>query len=582
MKKLLSVSTIMVIGCFLMFVGLNSTAYAQMYTVTDLGTLGGISSSAGDLNNQGQIAGSSTIYSGALHAFLWEDGIMQDLGTPVGYLVSGATGVNDLGQVVGYTDGQYQSQYAYLWEDGVWTYLGTLQGPGLDWSVASDINNSSQIVGYSFTLGPGSAHRAWLWEDGVFTDIGDLGGDAATAGTINELGQIVGWAQTGDPGYVTHAFVWEDGVMTDLGTLPGDVGSAAAEINAIGQICGSSSHPIPPYFLSVSRACLWDDGTIIDLGVLPGYVKSSASGINDSGQVIGHLSTSLSGGSTAAFLWEVGVMTDLNSLIPLGSDWTLKSASDINNAGQIVCWGEAPNGQHHGCLLTPSPCMMITLTPYMAPIVLPAMGGSFDFNVEVSNPGTTGSQGDAWCDVTLPNGSQFGPTIGPVNLFLSPGFMINRDRMQDVPGSAPAGIYTYHGYVGTYPNYICNQDSFTFEKLSAGDGEWVDQWLNTGEPLESSLSNIPDIIPEDLILYRAYPNPFNPTTTISYQLPSASLVNLSVYDISGRLVIELVNAWRDVGHYEITFDASDLTSGIYIYRLQAGDFIVSGKMILMK
>jgi probable HAF family extracellular repeat protein len=316
--------------------------------------------------------------------------------------------------------------------------------------------------------------------------------------------------------------------------------------------------------------------------VLPGYAKSVASGINDSGQVIGSLSTSLSGGSTAAFLWENGVMTDLNTLIPPGSGWTLKSASDINNAGQIVCWGEAPNGQYHGCLLTPNPCMMVTLTPYMAPIVLPAIGGSFDFNIEVSNPGTTGSQADVWCDVTLPTGSQFGPTLGPANLFLSPGFTINRDRIQDVPGSAPAGMYVYHGYVGTYPTYVCNQDSFTFEKLGTDGGEWLDEWLNTGEPLDEPLMQTPDAIPKRLVLYQAHPNPFNPSTTINYQLSAADQIILSVYDINGRRVAELVNGWRDMGIHEVTFDGSDFASGIYLYRLDAGPFSAVGKMMLVK
>jgi probable HAF family extracellular repeat protein len=506
---------------------------------------------------------------------------MQDLGTPTGYLVSGATGVNDFGQVVGYTDGQYQSQYAYYWEDGVWTYLGTLSGPGLEWSVASDINNDGQIAGYSFTLGPGSEHRAWMWEDDVFTDLGDLGGDAASAGTINELGQIVGWAQTGDPGYVTHAFVWEAGIMTDLGTLPGDDGSAAADINEVGQICGSSSHPVPPYF-TTSMAVLWEDDTITELGLLPGYVKSTASGINDNGQVIGNLYTSLSGGSTTPFLWEDGVMIDLNSAIPAGSDWILKSASDINNDGQIVCWGQAPNGQYHGCLLTPNPCMMITLTPYMPPIVLPALGGSFDFNVEVSNPGATGSQGDIWCDVILPNGFQVGPTIGPVNLFLSPGFLISRDRIQDVPGSAPAGTYIYHGYVGTYPDYICNEDSFTFEKLETGDGGGVGEWLNTGESFDVPFSKIPDVPPESFTWHQVYPNPFNPATVISYQLSVVSFVNLSVFDVSGRRVTELVDGWRDAGVHEVTFDGSNLASGVYLYQLTADNFTTVGKMMLIK
>jgi len=98
---------------------------------------------------------------------------------------------------------------------------------------------------------------------------------------------------------------------------------------------------------------MWDDGAIVDLGVLPGYVKSLSAGINDHGQVVGYLGTSLSGSASAAFIWEDGVMTNLNGLIPPGSGWVLKSASEINEAGQIVGWGTAPNGESHGFLLTP-------------------------------------------------------------------------------------------------------------------------------------------------------------------------------------------------------------------------------------
>jgi len=83
-------------------------------------------------------------------------------------------------------------------------------------------------------------------------------------------------------------------------------------------------------------------------------------------------------------------------------------------------------------------------------------------------------------------------------------------------------------------------------------------------------------------LLPAYPNPFNPTTVLSYKLQVASIVNLSVYDIAGRKVAELVNGWRDAGVHEVTFNGSDLASGIYVYRLLAGDFEGSGKMVLMK
>ncbi len=78
------------------------------------------------------------------------------------------------------------------------------------------------------------------------------------------------------------------------------------------------------------------------------------------------------------------------------------------------------------------------------------------------------------------------------------------------------------------------------------------------------------------------PNPFNPVTAISYQLSAFSFVNLSVYDVQGRQVAKLVNGWRDAGYHEVTFDASDLASGIYLYRIEAGEFTVARKMVLMK
>ncbi|TKJ41217.1 hypothetical protein CEE37_06010 [candidate division LCP-89 bacterium B3_LCP] len=83
-------------------------------------------------------------------------------------------------------------------------------------------------------------------------------------------------------------------------------------------------------------------------------------------------------------------------------------------------------------------------------------------------------------------------------------------------------------------------------------------------------------------LHQNHPNPFNPSTVLSYKLPVASIVNLSIYDISGRLVAELVDGWRDAGVHEVTFDGSSLASGIYIYQLDIGSNSVSGKMVLMK
>ncbi len=90
-------------------------------------------------------------------------------------------------------------------------------------------------------------------------------------------------------------------------------------------------------------------------------------------------------------------------------------------------------------------------------------------------------------------------------------------------------------------------------------------------------------IPEKFILHQNYPNPFNPTTTIEYELPAATKVELTVYDIMGRKVKTLVNARQPAGTYRVQFDGSQLSSGVYVYRLKTGQgMVLSRKMMLLK
>ena len=87
---------------------------------------------------------------------------------------------------------------------------------------------------------------------------------------------------------------------------------------------------------------------------------------------------------------------------------------------------------------------------------------------------------------------------------------------------------------------------------------------------------------KEYALDQNYPNPFNPSTIIVFQLPSEGLVTLKVYDILGNEVAILINEQKPQGRYEVNFNASNLASGVYIYKLQAGDFVSSKKMILIK
>jgi len=88
--------------------------------------------------------------------------------------------------------------------------------------------------------------------------------------------------------------------------------------------------------------------------------------------------------------------------------------------------------------------------------------------------------------------------------------------------------------------------------------------------------------PKMFALGQNYPNPFNPTTTIQYQIPIASNVSLKVYDMLGRDVAVLVNENKIAGYYTSTFDARNMPSGIYFYKMNAGNYSTVKKLILMK
>jgi hypothetical protein len=96
------------------------------------------------------------------------------------------------------------------------------------------------------------------------------------------------------------------------------------------------------------------------------------------------------------------------------------------------------------------------------------------------------------------------------------------------------------------------------------------------------VEEVPSSIPTEFELYQSYPNPFNPTTTIKYQIPELSFVTIKVYDVLGSEVAILINEEKAVGTYELTWYAENLPSGIYFYQLNAGEYINTKKMVLMK
>ena len=111
-------------------------------------------------------------------------------------------------------------------------------------------------------------------------------------------------------------------------------------------------------------------------------------------------------------------------------------------------------------------------------------------------------------------------------------------------------------------------------------GSYGSQYL--GKSSNSNQKNVQESLPKECSLLENYPNHFNPTTKISYQLPNAALVTLKVYDLLGREVATLVNEEKQPGKYEVEFEASSLSSGIYLYRIIINDFVKTMKMIVVK
>jgi hypothetical protein len=138
---------------------------------------------------------------------------------------------------------------------------------------------------------------------------------------------------------------------------------------------------------------------------------------------------------------------------------------------------------------------------------------------------------------------------------------------------------------------VVDSDYFSFAKQSGTDGgPYVWDASCTGEPFSSDES--PPLSRGDggdkmsgsgtTPTTKSTPNPFNLTTTLSYELRASSFVNLKVYDTTGRLVAILADGRREAGTHQVTFDGSGLASGIYLYVLNSADQTITGKMTLLK
>jgi len=201
----------------------------------------------------------------------------------------------------------------------------------------------------------------------------------------------------------------------------------------------------------------------------------------------------------------------------------------------------------------------------------------------VNNSSTMNSVCDVWMLVTFPDSSIFGPVFLKPDLELAPNGVRDKLITQIVPGGSPAGSYIYSAYAGSYHNNIVySSDSFNFEKLgtdNSSGGEW-----NTYGWEDDINSEAPGsvILPAEYSLKSAYPNPFNPTTEISFALPNSGKITIGVYNTLGQQVALLADGWMNAGWHTVEFNAENLSSGLYFYTMKTDNFTQTKKMLLLK
>ncbi len=279
-------------------------------------------------------------------------------------------GINDRGEAVGMSEtavldpngedicgfGTQLTCVPFLWRDGHMSALPTVGGNN---GQASAINNRGEAVGFAETAyadptcPPSPAELPVLWEKGQAHALPLVGSDPdGFANGINDRGEAVGYS--GNCFFATHAVVWKNNTVFVLQDLGGTKSNFAFAINNLGQSVGKVRSADGSTYV----AALWQpDGALTVLGVLPGDHAAFATGVNDRGQVVGNTVDSGNDWSHG-FIWQDGVMTDLNTLIPEDSNLFIISASNVNERGQISGMATVQTGPHagdiHSYLLIPA------------------------------------------------------------------------------------------------------------------------------------------------------------------------------------------------------------------------------------
>jgi len=219
-------------------------------------------------------------------------------------------------------------------------------------------------------------------------------------------------------------------------------------------------------------------------------------------------------------------------------------------------------------------CGDVNMAPDTYPLAIPP-GGVFGLTGVIGNPTSASVNTDIWVGVWYMG--IFLQTAFFDSVPLNPGQYLSAHMTQLVPNYAPAGVYRYVAYCGDREtSTIC--DSAWFDLNIAGLRM---PWGSESWSLQGQWETAPEV-PAEYSLLCNYPNPFNASTDISFDLPSAGHLTLVIYNMLGQEVATLADSWMDAGSHKIVWEASSASSGIYFCKMRAGDFVAVRKMSLLK
>ncbi len=593
---------------------LSPAAFMNPSTVNSSGQIAFYSQVNGSIRNQGIFtADSSNIYAIAIGSGSgggYGDTVSNNGDpSPIGGTFSGFFGgtvfapdINDAGDVLFFCDvnggSSYRGLFLYQTASQQIVKIAAVGDPspigGIFGAVGpGSLNNNGKVVFLACPQGSINAN-IFLWDNGSVTKVAAIGDPAPGGGTFSLLG--------------TESYGFPDGTSIPAGPTP--------DINDQDQIA----------FRAIVSGGITDRGIIVKTGGIDDwYIKASdptpiggtyldiqAASINNNGQIAffadykptpSTVSSGLFAGSPGDWRKVIVFYDSIDGGQCLGLAFCRNPMQFIDQNGRVVFWTDLSSSGGMDRLVVSQPngeYLIAARRGDISPIggtigSMDAWPAMYDLSGTL-NSATPGAAGGALsahmvyglCNTVPVELISFSLNVTGSEVVLNwrtateinnKGFEVEKRSAQTA-----AGKWERIGFVGGFGT-TTEQKTYSFTDDNIGSGNYIyrlkqidfDGSFKYSNEVEAEVSG-----PAEFALSQNYPNPFNPTTQISYSIPKDGFVSLKVYNSLGQQAASLVNGIVKAGAHEVTFNGANLASGVYYYRIQAGESIAVKKMMLVK